>query len=344
MSVHHISGKAQLDALLRNVRPSQLVVLDFGAAWCGPCRMIKPFFAQMAKKYPETIFVELDEKTNRDNNATFGVRGFPTFVFLKNHAKVEQFSGANPQRLEATILKHSSGSTFTGVGFASGGSRLGKSRLLTERHTSVTTTPTVAAAAAPVIDEELQLATLLAVTGLTPKEGGEKSLAIVHKILTNAIKHPDDEKYRTLKLSNNAIKKYICSFAEASQILKLAGFIEEDDGEGSRRLRLPAKGSLEKIQQIVTDIAKLAPKIATKTKAPASKNKAYQKRMDGLSEDQRRRQQERERLLQQIKLDQKEKAASAAAPASSKAVPKPKGGARMTTFKDIGVDLNKKGG
>ena len=31
----------------------------------------------------QTIFVELDEKTNRDNNATFGVRSFPTFVFLK---------------------------------------------------------------------------------------------------------------------------------------------------------------------------------------------------------------------------------------------------------------------
>ena len=102
MSVHHISGKAQLDALLRlvfmidscetmllictrktrlcahsvrNVRPSQLVVLDFGAAWCGPCRMIKPFFAQMAKKYPEVTntFSILDNvilrklNTNADN-------------------------------------------------------------------------------------------------------------------------------------------------------------------------------------------------------------------------------------------------------------------------------------
>lgn len=174
--------------------------------------------------------------------------------------------------------------------------------MLAERHASVTTTSTVAAAAAPVIDEELQLATLLAVTGLTPKEAGEKSLAIVYKILSNITKHPDDEKYRRLKLSNNAIKKHICSFAEALQILNLAGFIEEDDGEGGRRLRLPAKGSLEKIKQIVTDIAKLAPQTTTKTKAPASKNKSYQKRIDGLSEDQRRRQQERERLLQQIKV------------------------------------------
>ena len=170
-------------------------------------------------------------------------------------------------------------------------------------HTSATTNSSAAAAAAaPVIDEELQLATLLAVTGLTPKEGGEKSVAIVHKILTNINKHPGDEKYRQLKLSNNAIKKHISGFDEASQLLKLAGFIEEDDGEGGRRLRLPATASQGRIQQIVTDIAKLAPTTATKSKAAASKSTTYQKRMEGVSEDQKRRQEERERLLRQIKV------------------------------------------
>ena len=226
------------------------------------------------------------------------------FSFLSFSTAIKP--GASPQKLEAAILKHLSVSNFTGVGFTCGGSSSGSSRLLQPqpRHTPAAAASSTAVSP-PIVDAELQLATLLAVTGLTSKEGGAKSLSIVRKILTNIIEHPSTDKYRTLKLSNKAIKKYISDFSEASQILRLVGFIEEDDDDGGRRLRLPITAPLPQLQQIVSDVAKLAPETstpATKKARPVSKNKAYQQRMDEVNQERLRRQQERQRLLEKIKV------------------------------------------
>ncbi|XP_059781266.1 thioredoxin isoform X2 [Balaenoptera ricei] len=66
-----------------NSAGENLVVVDFSATWCGPCKMIKPFFHDVASECE--------------------VKCMPTFQFFKKGQKVGEFSGANKEKLEATI-------------------------------------------------------------------------------------------------------------------------------------------------------------------------------------------------------------------------------------------------
>ena len=81
----------------------KLVVVDYSAVWCGPCQSIKSFYVSLAKKYLDVVFLEVDEADNKNEIAARGVRGFPTFQFYLNGKQVDEFSCANPSKLEVTV-------------------------------------------------------------------------------------------------------------------------------------------------------------------------------------------------------------------------------------------------
>ncbi|XP_032070141.1 thioredoxin [Thamnophis elegans] len=85
---------------------TKLIVVDFSATWCGPCKMIKPFFHSMVEKYPEVVFIEIDVDDAQDVASHCDVKCMPTFQFYKNNEKVHEFSGANKEKLEEAIKKH----------------------------------------------------------------------------------------------------------------------------------------------------------------------------------------------------------------------------------------------
>ncbi|XP_060093148.1 thioredoxin [Heteronotia binoei] len=82
---------------------SKLIVVDFSATWCGPCKMIKPFYHSLAEKYPDVVFIEIDVDDAQDVASHCDVKCMPTFQFYKNNEKVHEFSGANKEKLEETI-------------------------------------------------------------------------------------------------------------------------------------------------------------------------------------------------------------------------------------------------
>ncbi|KAF8763202.1 Sodium/glucose cotransporter 4 like protein [Argiope bruennichi] len=88
---------------------SRLVVVDFTASWCGPCRRIAPFFDELSRRYPAITFLKVDVDQCPETATSQGVTSMPTFIFYKNKMKIGQVSGADSAALEAKIKELSGG-------------------------------------------------------------------------------------------------------------------------------------------------------------------------------------------------------------------------------------------
>lgn len=71
-----------------------LVLVDFWAEWCGPCKMMHPIFDRMAKKYRHIKFARVNVDQNQDISMKFGVQAIPTFIMFKDGKQVERMMGA----------------------------------------------------------------------------------------------------------------------------------------------------------------------------------------------------------------------------------------------------------
>ena len=85
-----------------------LVVVDFWAQWCGPCRAIAPVLEQLASEYAGRLKVaKVDVDASQKTAMRFNIRSIPTLVFFKNGARVDTVVGAMPKaHLTGKIDQH----------------------------------------------------------------------------------------------------------------------------------------------------------------------------------------------------------------------------------------------
>ena len=101
------------EELRKGNETKKLIVVDFTASWCGPCRFIAPVLAELAKKTPDVIFLKVDVDELKKVAEDWAVEAMPTFVFLKEGKIVDKVVGAKKDELVLKVGQHAAACAAT---------------------------------------------------------------------------------------------------------------------------------------------------------------------------------------------------------------------------------------
>lgn len=191
-------GTSEFESILEAATElKQLVLLDFYATWCGPCRMLSPILAQLAQEYRgQLVVVKLDcEKTIANSNmaAANRISAFPTLLLYLNSHVVETLRGANPAALRQAITR-----------------QLAQLSVQTSSKSG-----NLAESLATALGKVKQFA--------SPDQffSAAQTLTIYAR---NIVDHPDDPKYKRIKASNVAFRRKLADIPHGLECLEVLGF------------------------------------------------------------------------------------------------------------------------
>ena len=79
------------------IEENKLVIIDFWAEWCGPCRAYGPVFEGVSEEFPDVVFAKVDTEAEQALAGSFGIRSIPTTVAFKDGIGVFMQPGALPE-------------------------------------------------------------------------------------------------------------------------------------------------------------------------------------------------------------------------------------------------------
>jgi thioredoxin 1 len=78
----------------QEIKNNDLLLVDFWAEWCGPCKSMHPIFTRMAKKYKQIRFARVNVDNAQDIAMKYGVQSIPTFIMFRNAEVANRMVGA----------------------------------------------------------------------------------------------------------------------------------------------------------------------------------------------------------------------------------------------------------
>jgi|LauGreDrversion4_2_1035121.scaffolds.fasta_scaffold01559_14 thioredoxin 1 len=100
----HIKSEEEFDKLKDS---DKLLLVKFGASWCGPCKQIKPHLKKIAETKNNIIVIDIDVDEAQDSGWDWAsnVENLPTFRFIKNGIELEEYYGSNVDKIYDIIKK-----------------------------------------------------------------------------------------------------------------------------------------------------------------------------------------------------------------------------------------------
>ncbi|KAJ8102943.1 thioredoxin-like protein [Lipomyces tetrasporus] len=92
-----------IDEFHTAINEDKIVVIDFYAAWCGPCKVIAPKVHAFSEEFTNAEFYKVDVDEVSEVASEVGIRAMPTFMLFKAGQKIKEIVGANPAALKTAI-------------------------------------------------------------------------------------------------------------------------------------------------------------------------------------------------------------------------------------------------
>ncbi len=99
----NFANEGEFNQLLSN---EKLVVADYTATWCGPCRVVAPLIDQLASEYSDrATVIKIDIDENKDIAKKYGIRSIPAVLVFRDGEVVESLFGSKPYETYSDILE-----------------------------------------------------------------------------------------------------------------------------------------------------------------------------------------------------------------------------------------------